>query len=82
VLEEGMTFAVEPLIWIPGVAGGGGGRLEDTIVVGADGGRPLTRAAFDARLLLGGRPTRAHDVAPPMPAADGRGVVAAAAPEA
>ena len=33
VLEEGMTFAVEPLIWIPGVAGGGGVRLEDTIVV-------------------------------------------------
>jgi hypothetical protein len=56
VLEEGMTFAVEPLIWIPGVAGGGGVRLEDTIVVGADGGRPLTRTAFDARLLLGGRP--------------------------
>jgi Xaa-Pro aminopeptidase len=29
VLEEGMTFAVEPLIWIPGVTGGAGVRLED-----------------------------------------------------
>ena len=33
VLEEGMTFAVEPLIWIRGVRGGAGVRLEDTIVV-------------------------------------------------
>jgi hypothetical protein len=61
VLEEGMTFAVEPLIWIPGVAGGAGVRLEDTIVVEADGGRPLTRTAFDGRLLTGDRPVRRHD---------------------
>jgi Xaa-Pro dipeptidase len=53
-LEEGMTFAVEPLIWVPGVRGGGGVRLEDTIVVEASGGRPLTRTGFDERLLLGG----------------------------
>jgi Xaa-Pro aminopeptidase len=51
-LEEGMTFAVEPLIWVAGVRGGGGVRLEDTIVVAAGGGRPLTRTAFDERLLL------------------------------
>ena len=50
-LEEGMTFAVEPLIWVPGVRGGGGVRLEDTIVVEPDGGRTLTRTAFDERLL-------------------------------
>jgi Xaa-Pro aminopeptidase len=61
VLEEGMTFAVEPLIWIPGVAGGAGVRLEDTIVVEAGGGRSLTRTAFDSRLLTGGRPVRRHD---------------------
>jgi Xaa-Pro aminopeptidase len=47
-----MTFAVEPLIWVPGVRGGGGVRLEDTIVVEPGGGRPLTRTAFDERLLL------------------------------
>jgi Xaa-Pro dipeptidase len=51
-LEIGMTFAVEPLIWVPGVRGGGGVRLEDTIVVEGDGGRPLTRTGFDERLLL------------------------------
>jgi Xaa-Pro aminopeptidase len=52
VLEEGMTFAVEPLIWVPGIQGGGGVRLEDTVLVTASGARPLTRAAFDERLLL------------------------------
>jgi Xaa-Pro aminopeptidase len=51
-LEEGMVFAVEPLIWVPGVRGGAGVRLEDTILVTADGGRSLSRAAFDERLLL------------------------------
>ena len=52
VLERGMTFALEPLIWLAGVRGGGGVRLEDTIVVDDDAGRPLTRTAFDERLLL------------------------------
>jgi Xaa-Pro dipeptidase len=51
-LQEGMTFAVEPLIWIPGVRGGAGVRLEDTILVTAEGGRPLDRAPWDERLLL------------------------------
>jgi Xaa-Pro dipeptidase len=51
-LEVGMTFALEPLIWVPGVRGGGGVRLEDTIMVDEGGGRPLTRTAFDERLLL------------------------------
>jgi Xaa-Pro aminopeptidase len=52
VLREGMTFAVEPLVWIPGVRGGAGVRLEDTILVTADGGRALDRAPWDERLLL------------------------------
>jgi Xaa-Pro aminopeptidase len=52
VLQEGMTFAVEPLVWIPGVRGGAGVRLEDTILVTADGGRALDRAPWDERLLL------------------------------
>ena len=51
-LEAGMTMALEPLIWLPGVRGGAGVRLEDTIVVEEGGGRPITRTAFDERLLL------------------------------
>ena len=52
ILERGMTFALEPLIWVDGVRGGGGVRLEDTIMVDSDGGRPLSRTAFELRLLL------------------------------
>ncbi len=51
-LREGMVFAVEPLIWVEGVRGGGGVRLEDTILVTPEGGRPLTRLGWDERLLL------------------------------
>jgi Xaa-Pro dipeptidase len=51
-LEAGMTMAIEPLIWVPGVPGGGGVRLEDTIVVADGGGVSLTRTAFDERLLI------------------------------
>jgi Xaa-Pro aminopeptidase len=54
VLEAGMTLAIEPLIWLPGIRGGGGVRLEDTIVVADGGGISLTRTAFDERLLLDG----------------------------
>jgi Xaa-Pro dipeptidase len=46
-----MTLAIEPLIWVPGVRGGAGVRLEDTIAVTPDGGRPLTRTPFDEQLL-------------------------------
>ena len=51
-LEAGMTMALEPLIWVSGVTGGGGVRLEDTVLVGPDRGVPLTRTGFDRRLLL------------------------------
>lgn len=51
-LREHMTMAIEPLVWVPGVAGGGGVRLEDTIAVADGGGIALTRTAFDERLLL------------------------------
>lgn len=51
-LEAGMTLALEPLIWLPGVRGGAGVRLEDTVAVEEEGGRPITRTAFDERLML------------------------------
>ena len=52
-LQAGMTMAIEPLIWVPDVPGGGGVRLEDTILVAEGGGVALTRTAFDERLLIG-----------------------------
>jgi len=51
VLEAGMVFAVEPLIWVPDVRGGGGVRLEDTIVVTEGKPEVLNRCGFDERLL-------------------------------
>jgi Xaa-Pro aminopeptidase len=51
-LRAGMTMAIEPLIWVPGVPGGAGVRLEDTILVREGGGVALTRTGFDERLLL------------------------------
>lgn len=50
-LQPGMVFAVEPLVWVPGVAGGGGVRLEDTILVTETGCRSLTRFPYDETLL-------------------------------
>jgi Xaa-Pro aminopeptidase len=51
ILEPGMVFAVEPLIWVPGVRGGGGVRLEETVLVTDEGALVLSRAPFDERLL-------------------------------
>jgi Xaa-Pro dipeptidase len=51
ILEPGMVFAVEPLIWVPGVRGGGGVRLEETVLVTEEGAMVLSRSPFDQRLL-------------------------------
>jgi Xaa-Pro dipeptidase len=51
VLEPGMVFAVEPLIWVPGIRGGGGVRLEDTILVTEGDPEVLNRCGFDEHLL-------------------------------
>jgi Xaa-Pro dipeptidase len=50
--QPGMVFAVEPLIWIEGVRGGGGVRLEEQILVTADGPHVMSRAPFEEKLLL------------------------------
>jgi Xaa-Pro dipeptidase len=50
-LEAGMVFALEPLIWIPGVRGGGGVRLEDMVVVTESGARRISRSPYAGALL-------------------------------
>jgi Xaa-Pro dipeptidase len=50
--EPGMVFAVEPLIWVEGVRGGGGVRLEEMILITEGDAHRLSRARFDDRLLL------------------------------
>lgn len=50
--EPGMVFAIEPLIWVPGVRGGGGVRLEEMVLVTDAEPHVMSRAPFDQRLLL------------------------------
>lgn len=51
-LRPDMVFAVEPLVWVTGVAGGGGVRIEDMVVVTEDVPRVLSRVEYEERLLL------------------------------
>jgi Xaa-Pro aminopeptidase len=51
-LKAGMVFAMEPLIWVPNVVGGGGVRLEDMVLVTSNGPRKLSRISYDERLLV------------------------------
>lgn len=50
-LQPGMIFSMEPGIFIPGVPGGGGVRLEDTILITEDGNEVLTKTPYDENLL-------------------------------
>lgn len=47
VIEEGMVFTIEPGIYIPGL---GGVRIEDTVLVTANGSETLTKA--DKKLIF------------------------------
>jgi Xaa-Pro aminopeptidase len=51
-LRPNMVFAVEPLVWVPGVPGGGGVRIEDMVLVTEGAPRVLSRAPYEERLLL------------------------------
>ncbi len=50
--EPGMVFALEPLIWVEGIRGGGGVRLEEMVLITDSVPHVLSRAPFDDRLLL------------------------------
>jgi Xaa-Pro dipeptidase len=50
--RPGMVFAVEPLIWVENVRGGGGVRLEEMVLVTEDGPHLISRAPFDEGLRL------------------------------
>jgi len=50
--EPGMVFAVEPLIWVEGVRGGGGVRLEEMVVITEGDAHVMSRAPFEEKLLL------------------------------
>lgn len=51
-LQPNMVFAVEPLVWVPGLPGGGGVRIEDMVLVTEDEPRVLSRVEYEERLLL------------------------------
>jgi Xaa-Pro aminopeptidase len=50
-LKPGMVFAVEPLVWVPNVRGGGGVRIEDMVLVTEGDPQILSRVEYDERLL-------------------------------
>ena len=50
--RPGMVFAVEPLIWVEGVRGGGGVRLEEMVLITENGPHVMSRAPFDERLMV------------------------------
>lgn len=50
--QAGMVFAVEPLIWVEGVRGGGGVRLEEMVLITNEGPHVLSRAPFEEKLML------------------------------
>lgn len=50
--QPNMVFAVEPLVWVPNVRGGGGVRIEDMVLVTEDEPVILSRVEYEERLLV------------------------------
>ena len=51
-LKPNMVFAVEPLVWVPDIEGGGGVRIEDMVLVTEGAPRILSRVEYEERLML------------------------------
>ncbi len=51
-LRPNMVFAIEPLVWVPDIPGGGGVRIEDMVLVTEGEPRILSRVEYEERLLL------------------------------
>ncbi|MFP3914539.1 MAG: M24 family metallopeptidase [Actinomycetota bacterium] len=50
--QPNMVFAVEPLVWVPDVRGGGGVRIEDMVLITDSDPHLLSRVEYEERLLL------------------------------
>lgn len=50
--QPGMVFAMEPLIWVADVRGGGGIRLEEMVLITEGEAHVMSRAPFDDGLFL------------------------------
>jgi Xaa-Pro aminopeptidase len=50
--KPNMVFAVEPLVWVPGVRGGGGVRIEDMVLITDGEAEVLSRVEYEERLLV------------------------------
>jgi Xaa-Pro dipeptidase len=50
--QPNMVFAVEPLVWVPGVRGGGGVRIEDMVLITEGDPHLLSRVEYEDRLIL------------------------------
>lgn len=50
--KPNMVFALEPLVWVPGVRGGGGVRIEDMVLITDGEAEVLSRVEYEERLLL------------------------------
>jgi Xaa-Pro dipeptidase len=51
-IQPNMLFAIEPLVWVPEIAGGGGVRIEDMVLVTDGDPRILSRVEYEERLML------------------------------